>query len=278
LHGYNRLCMDTTGFAWIQPTLHGYNRLCMDATDFAWMQPTLHGCNRLCTDATDFAQMQREERCVENLITNAINKLVSNSSVTKAKGIGTTYDPRKIVGEIVLLGISFYSLPWPTLAAVMTTGFGALRLRDQWIHPAKGTLDEAATDALVMASAIMSMQAYFLVNSPAFAAVNLIGLLRGSGLAMILVTPWRLFFHALTPSNDPLQRGEFVVFSAAVRVNIMSSAAVLLIMMSNVEAVPGGHLRDQLNEFTMVLAAGFFLATLKTTDKYTFFPTEITTL
>jgi hypothetical protein len=162
-------------------------------------------------------------------------------------GIGTTFDIRKAVAEIVVIAVVFYSLvgaPWMTVAAIVTVGFITLRIRDLLIHPAQGTVDETATDALVMAAAVAMSQAYFTVKLPAAAMLPTIALLQGIGLSMLGVAGVRQFCHGLTPNNDPQQRPEFRVFSAALRINMMFGLAYSLPFMSNVEAVRGGDIRD----------------------------------
>jgi hypothetical protein len=97
---------------------------------------------------------------------------------------------------------------------------------------------------MVMAGAVAMSQAYFAVKLPGGAMLPTIQLLQGIGLSMLGVVAARQFFHGLTPNNDPQQRPEFRVFSAALRINLMFGLAYCLLFISNLEAVSGGHIRD----------------------------------
>jgi len=192
-------------------------------------------------------------------IIKIIEKRMAAAARKRALGIGTTYDPRKAIGEACLFGLAFLGAPWRAVLAVITVAFGTLRMRDQWIHPAKGTAAEAATDALVTAAGVVMSQAYFLVKSPSFAIADGMQLAHGAGIGMMVVTAVRMAFHLLTPKNDPHQLDEFRIFRAALRINVMVVVAVALVAVSNVQAVPGGHMRDFMMCTIPVISCGIML-------------------
>jgi hypothetical protein len=180
-------------------------------------------------------------------------------------GFGTTYDPRKAILEAIGIGLCFLGNDWRAVLAIVTVAFIVLRMRDWFIHPAKATISEAATDTLVMAVMIVASQLYFVYNESTSAVNTPEQLSHGVGWSMLWIFSWRLWFHLQTPQNDFQQEPEMRVVRSAARLNIMFGLAVSFIVGSGLQAVPGSHLRDQVLAALMI-SAGIIRRLL--TDSY----------
>jgi len=190
-------------------------------------------------------------RSTQKWVTKMVQELGPSRKRKQILGIGTTYDPRKAIGEVCLLLFSLVGTPWRALLAMITVAFGVLRVRDWQIHPAKATAAEAATDGLAMGACMLLSQIYFHVQSPSFAATNFTEVRHGVGLSMVAITTWRLIFHLATSKNDAQAEPEYRVFSAAVRVIALIWTAVQFTIATSLQAVPdAGHARDLLLGYT----------------------------
>jgi hypothetical protein len=203
-------------------------------------------------------------KCAKNTpawIVWIVNYLARPTKRTPALGIGTTYDPRKMILEILAFYVAFHDSPWPAVAAIITVGFGVLRVRDLQIHPAKGDALELTNDTFAMAALVAVSQLYFVVKEPVWATPNVTNLMYGLGLSIMLIFTVRALFHLSTPANDPHQLPEFRLYRAALRINVMAWLSVCLIAGANLQAVPGSHNRDFLvtvliwTTFAVVFAA-----------------------
>jgi len=200
------------------------------------------------------------------LVERAIEKLSTDAKRKPGWGFGTTYDPRKAIGEAVALGCCFLGTEWRAVLAIVAVAFIALRMRDWFIHPAKATVSEAATDTLVMAVAIIFSQLYFVAVQSPFAVNRPQELSHGVGWGMLWIFTGRLWFHLQTPHNDFQQEPEMRVFRAAARINIMFGLAVCFIVGSSLQAVPGSGLRDRILSLALVIPASIIRRLL--TDSY----------
>jgi hypothetical protein len=162
----------------------------------------------------------------------------------RKKTFAAAFDLMKAGGELCLLVVGFLGTPLRAMVAIVTVGFGVLRVRDMRIHPAEGTPGEAATDVLALAAILVLSQAYLAFNSPALATEHLSDLLHGVAIATPLIFIWRLFFHLCTTKSDPRNRPTYRVFRTMFRVTAMWIVTVWFLAASNAQAVPGGHLRD----------------------------------
>lgn len=139
-------------------------------------------------------------------------------------------------------------------------------MRDWFIHPAKATVAEAATDTLVMAVAIIVSQLYFVAVQSPFAVNTPPELSHGVGWSMLGIFTWRLWFHLQTARNDFQQEPEMRVFRNAARLTIMLGLAIAFIVGSGLQAMPGSPLRDQVLAATLMISAGIIRRLL--TDSY----------
>lgn len=180
-----------------------------------------------------------------------VDKLMNSSG--HLPGIGTIHDPRKMIGEVCCLMVAFLGTPSMVVAAIIIAAFATLRARDLTYHP-KATAIEAATDALVTASAIVLSQIYLAFRYPNFATLQVSELAHGTGLALLLIAAWRLFFHLHTLITDPEQLAELRMFRTAFRISVMLALAAWFVGGSNAIAVPIGHFETKVLAWAMTLA------------------------
>jgi hypothetical protein len=192
---------------------------------------------------------------VKAFVGRAVEKLITDAKRKPGWGFGTTYDPRKAIGEAVLLGWCFLGNDWHAVLAIVAIAFIALRMRDWSIHPTKATVAEAATDTLVMAVAIIVSQLYFVAVQSPFAVNTPQELSHGVGWGMLWIFTARLWFHLQTAHNDFQQQPEMRVFRTAARLTIMLGLAVSFVVGSGLQAVPGSHVRDQLLALALIVPA-----------------------
>jgi hypothetical protein len=157
--------------------------------------------------------------------------------------IGMSFQPKKIFVEQAVIIAAFWGTPWPAMAGIMGIAFFTLRLRDLWIYPADGTPAEAATDVLIMAGAIALFELYCSLLTPSLVVLTPTDLAHGLAVSMVGIATWRILLHRRKGANAEDLR-VFRVFNAALRINAMLFLAAWMIAGSNLQAVPGGHLRD----------------------------------
>jgi hypothetical protein len=195
----------------------------------------------------------------------AVEKLLSLFKDRPAKGIWSMFDMKKIGGEACLIMIAFLGTPWRTLLAIQVAALGILRVRDIKVPKPEGTAIEAATDGLMMASAVVGAQLYFALVNRNFATLQPGELFSGTGLAMLLIAAWRLVVHLCTLTNDLSKLPESKVFVTALRVTVLLLVAAWLIAAANTKAVPGSVPRNFLlgvmTNLSMALSCKFQMKT-----------------
>lgn len=181
-------------------------------------------------------------------ILTVVEKLLVLFKDHPVKGIWSIIDMYKIIPTIILIGVSFSGTAWRPVLAIVVAAVGALIVRDIQMHNVDTDEPEAmaATDGLVMAAAIIASQIWFHFANPAFSTPYLSQVTDGTALSMYLVAAWRLIVNLLTPKKDPRKHLEYRVFKAALRFNVCLFFGAWLIAGSNLQSVPGSHLRDLL--------------------------------
>jgi hypothetical protein len=155
-----------------------------------------------------------------------------------------------ILGGIAGLTLPFIVLketPLIPLVAFVTIGAIALRCRDAWIQPAKGTYREALMDALVVTSTLLSSEALFWLVAPALlipAGSFIPGLVAGVTIASIC----RLTAHRNQPSNLGRRNEALRPFWRVAIIDLLWWAACVFLQYENTYAVPGS---DDRNFFLM---------------------------
>lgn len=177
-----------------------------------------------------------------------VEKLLVMFKDRPVKGIWSIIDMYKVIPTIIFIVFSLWGTPWRPVLAMVVAALGALMVRDIQMHNVD--TDEpggvAATDGLVMATAMIGSQIYFHFASPAFSTSYITQATAGTALSMYTVSLWRLLVYLLTPKNDPRKLPEYRLFSTAVRFNACLLFGAWLIAGSNLQSVPGSHLRDLL--------------------------------
>jgi len=177
-------------------------------------------------------------------IVNSVNILMSLFKQKKANGIWAFIEWKKLISEACLIVMCFWGTAWRPMLAILVAGLGALRVRDIQVPSSTEPAAEAATDGLVMATAMIASQLYFVATNPAFATLHSSELAHGAALSLMTVSGWRLIMDLCSKANDLNKLAEFKVFRAALRVHVLLMAAAVLIAIANENAVPGGIVRN----------------------------------
>lgn len=150
--------------------------------------------------------------------------------------IRRAFDIRLLAGEAGVLYISFAVAPVLPSLILIAVALGALLLRDGYIHPAKGSPDEAATDAIVAATFIVAAQVLLGLAAPALALPAGV-IVRGTAIGMLAVSTWRMIFRMKSPSMEP--PGPAVQsYQSAQRMNALWIAATIALIFMNTGASP----------------------------------------
>jgi hypothetical protein len=162
------------------------------------------------------------------------------------------FDIHVILGGIAALYLPFalfLETPTAALVALLAVAAIALRLRDAWIHPAKGTPDEAVMDVIVTASAVLVSQAVFMFAVPSLRMPPPI-LIPGLTAGVILAAVCRMFVH-LNRLPDVLRRRDAVrSYTHVALITVLWIVAGVAVVALGLVAVPETiHGRDLLLTF-----------------------------
>jgi hypothetical protein len=177
-------------------------------------------------------------------VVNSVEVLMSLFKQQKANGIWAVIQWKKMISEACLIVMCFWGTAWRPMLAILVAGLGALRVRDIQVRSSWEPAAEAATDGLVMATAMIVSQLYFVATNPAFATLHSSELAHGVALSLMTVAGWRLIMDLCSKANDLGKLAEFKVFRAALRVHVLLMTAAVLIAIANENAVPGGIVRN----------------------------------
>jgi hypothetical protein len=157
----------------------------------------------------------------------------------------SSLDVMVIAGGIAGLALPFGILHTPTIPVVAFIAVGAIAMgcRDAWIQPAQGTFGEALMDALVVAWTLVGSELVFMLVAPALlmpAGIFIPALVAG----VVIASGCRLTAHRNQPSSLARKNQALRPFWRAAVIILLWWGACLLLQYVNVDAVPGGEIRD----------------------------------
>ena len=150
--------------------------------------------------------------------------------------IRDSYDSRRVLGEVCVIYIAFSGAPLLPLLIVVITALAAAFARDAYIHPARGTASEAATDGIVGATFLVVSQALLALIAPSM-VLDAALMLRGTLVGMAMMSGWRLVSRA-DPPRDPQRQELADRYDEIWRLNTLWMIGGLTLIASNLDAVP----------------------------------------
>ena len=138
-------------------------------------------------------------------------------------------------------------------AALYTLLIILFRLRDAYLYPAQGSVPEMLGDTMFALLMVGTAEGAFMYFTPRLALP--FSKLILAAAAVVMVSQWRKVSRR-EDSPDPNLKKLHERLIAAWHMNILFMAACIPVTLSNIEAVPGGRIRDRLLGFLPIFCMG----------------------